>query len=64
MKNAYWTIESWGSEYPPENAEEIIDRANELIEAYAEDHDEEDVAEYSERLWNNYCTTGNLTEEG
>lgn len=64
MENAYWTLEGWGSDYPPENAEEIIDHANELIEAYAEDHDKEEVYNYSSRLWDAYCMTDTLPEEG
>lgn len=60
MKNIYWSMESWGSDYPPENADEIIARANKLIEAYAETHDEEEVAEYSEMLWGRYCMSGKV----
>lgn len=56
----YWSLESWGSDYAPENADEIINRANELIDAYAETHDEEETAAYSERLWDAYCTTGKI----
>ena len=56
----FWSIESWGDAYPPENADEIIDRANELIEAFAESHDEEETANYSESLWERYCHTGSL----
>lgn len=59
----HWSIESWGSEYPPENAEEIIDRANAMIDAYAETHDEDAAEEYSNRLWETYCTTGALTTD-
>lgn len=56
----FWSIESWGDAYPPENADEIIDRANELIEAFAESHDDEETANYSESLWERYCSTGSL----
>lgn len=59
MKN-FWSIESWGDACPPENADEIIDRANELIEAFAESHDDEETANYSESLWERYCSTGSL----
>ena len=55
-----WSIESWGSDYPPENADEIISKANDLIEAYAEDHDEDEVNNFSETLWERYCSTGNI----
>jgi len=58
--NCYWTLESWGGTYPPENADEIIERANDLIAAYAETHDEEETANYSERLWDRYCSTGRI----
>ena len=60
MKKFYWSMESWGSDYPPENAEEIIDSANELIAAYAETHDEEETDAYSERLWERYCMSGKV----
>ena len=64
MKSYFWTIESWGAEYPPENAGEIIDKANELIEAYAAENDnpEDDdiVRNYSDKLWERYCETGNI----
>lgn len=58
----YWTIESWGADYPPENAEEIISRANALIDAYSADHDDAETENYSARLWDSYCTTGALPE--
>ena len=60
MKNYFWTIESWGSDYPPENANEVINMANELIEAYAAEHDEDETANYSESLWERFCVSGNL----
>ena len=53
-----WNMESWGSEYPPENWEEIADMANELIDAYAESHGEEAADDYSEELWDLYCMGG------
>lgn len=56
----FWSIESWGDAYPPENADEIIDHANELIEAYAESHDDEETENFSESLWERYCHTGSL----
>lgn len=58
MKNYYWSLESWGADYPPENADEIIDAANEKIDAFiAEnpDADEDMIAAYSEKLWEEYC---------
>lgn len=60
MENYYWNAESWGDAYPPENAEEIIDEANDMIAA-VEAVDGEDAAEaFSERLWDLYCQTGSL----
>ena len=58
MKNFYWRVESWGSDYPPENADEIITMANELIAAFAAEHDDDETAAYSDRLWERFCTTG------
>ena len=56
----FWTLESWGADYPPENADEIISKANELIEAYAADHDEDETRNYSETLWERFCATGEV----
>ena len=58
MKNYYWTIESWGDTYPPENADEIISDANEKIDAYIEAHpdaDEDEISSYSDSLWELFC---------
>ena len=60
MSKTYWSMESWGSDYPPENADEIISKANELIEAFAAEHDEDETAAYSEMLWERYCETGKV----
>lgn len=61
MKNTfYWSMESWGSDYPPENADEIIYQANEIIEAYAETHDDEETANFSSALWDHFCMTGEV----
>ena len=56
----YWSLESWGDAYPPENADEIIAAANELIGAYAETHGDEATNNYSEQLWDRYCANGSL----
>ena len=56
----YWTIESFGSSELPENVEEIIEQANELIEAYEEWHDEDETQLYSENLWETFCRTGEV----
>lgn len=54
----YWNMDSWGSDYPPENADEIISKANAMIDEYAETHDEEETANFSEALWETYCIDG------
>ena len=59
----HWTYESWGDAYAPENADEIIDQANELIDLYAGTHDEDETSNYSETLWDTYCRTGSLSSE-
>lgn len=52
----YWDYESWGSAEPPENADEIIAYANDLIREYAEnDHDDYETEEFSNELWEKYC---------
>lgn len=56
-----WDMESWGSGDPPENAEEIIARANEMIAEYARTHDDDATSDYSEMLWDRYCTRDSLT---
>lgn len=60
MSDYYWSEESWGSDYPPESADEIISKANELIDEYAETHGEDETAAYSEMLWERYCMTGEV----
>lgn len=55
----HWSLESWGDAYPPENAEEIIERANAEIDAYIELHPDADgaeIAEFSHSLWEEFCT--------
>lgn len=59
----HWSIESFGSDYPPENADEIIARANELIDDFGvhEPYCGEDEVEYfASMLWETYCATGTL----
>lgn len=60
MKQYHWSLESWGDAYPPENAEEIISTANDMIDAYAETHDEEEARFYSDQLFEYYCTHDTL----
>lgn len=56
----HWTFESWGSEFPPINCDDVCNAANELIDAYAQEHDERDTNEYNERLWEEFCATGTV----
>lgn len=63
MKNIYWTIDSWGSDYAPINADEIISKANELIDQYIAENPEcgeADVQEYANGLWEAFCDSGKL----
>ena len=58
-RDYYWTLESWGSYYPPDNWEDIVAMANnaidDFIEDAADDITHEDIKEYSETLWELYC---------
>jgi len=76
----YWTTEYWGNDihpfttecggrdYPPVNADEIINTANGLISEYIADcHldlddrcDFDDAFNYSLSLWNDFCYTGSI----
>ena len=56
----YWSAESWGSDYPPADWESVVENANEIIDAYAETYPDRDLNEFSERLWERYCTDGEL----
>lgn len=60
MSKIYWSVESWGSDYPPENADEIIDKANQMIEAFSADHVEDETAAFSEWLWEQFCKNGEV----
>lgn len=73
MKRYYWDMEkcTWGNfdELSPEetsNLEEIIDLANQMMDDYVEHHDYDpdfdvdEIREYSNRLWERYCSTGFL----
>lgn len=65
MQNIYWSIESWGSGYPPVNADEIISEANAMIDNFVEahpDYDEVDINEYSEQLWETFCRDGKIND--
>ena len=59
----FWTMEAWGSDYPPENADEIIQAANEKITEFVKSYAWRDVEEiwiYSDKLWEEYCRTGKI----
>lgn len=63
MKRVYWTIESWGNGYPPENVFDVIDSANNLIDEYARanpDLTADDLHDYSNALWDDFCNTGRV----
>ena len=58
MKSYYWSLESWGNAYPPENADEIIEWANSILSARAAEndaYDDEGLDYISESLWNIWC---------
>lgn len=64
----YWTTESWGSDCPPVNADEIINTANCLIDEYITEHhldldfimEFRDAFDYSSMLWEDFCSTGSI----
>lgn len=61
--NYLWTIDSWGSEYPPENADEIINEANDLIVQFAKKRKwnyEYEIERYADQLWERFCSTGKV----
>ena len=68
IEDYYWTLDNWGDAFPPENAEEICNEANSLLDAYVEQSnidldnwdDECDLHEYCAGLWETYCCTGKL----
>lgn len=62
MKTYYWTPESWGEDTPPENADELIEQANDLIDEYAETRcvDPDILSAYSEGLWEFFSSYGML----
>lgn len=59
----FWNMDSFGSDYPPENAAKIIEAANEKIldfaKKYTWKHDYE-IEAYSEKLWDTYCNSGTI----
>lgn len=61
--NYYWDTESWGNGVPPINADEVICKANDMIDQYIADHpdyDQHDIKDYAERLWEAFCRTGEI----
>ena len=60
MSAYHWTLESWGSAYPPENASEIVEWANGTMDRWLEEcpeyaGDEHEKGRFSGALWENYC---------
>lgn len=65
MDNYFWSMESWGNDYPPVNADDVIIEANAIIDAYMAENpeaDEWEVKEFSGRLWEDFCETGHIGE--
>lgn len=61
----FWSAESWGSEYPPENAAEIIEQANAKIVEFAQARRWTyawEIEEFSSRLWDRFSRTGSVEE--
>lgn len=59
----FWTLESWGADYPPENADEIIEAANEKIAEYVKTREwknDYEIERFCENLWDRYCSTGEI----
>lgn len=71
MNGYYWSDETWGPDYPPENWEEICRVANNKIDEYIveyglypyKDLDYEQICYFSEVLAENWITQGLLPEE-
>lgn len=63
MKKFYWTAESWGSDFPPVNLSEVLNAANNLIDAFISahpDYEDFEISEYSDGLWEDFCATGEI----
>lgn len=71
MASYYWDSESWGSFYPPENWEEIVNAANSKIDEYIEknnldpddDRDDDEIRNYSSYLWEIWVVQNKFPEE-
>ena len=61
----HWTLDSWGDGYPPVNADEVIDAANELIDQHFFRNDGEPewrLRSFNDKLWEDFCRTGRISE--
>lgn len=58
FKRYRWTIDGWGNQTPPQNADRLCSAANALLEEFIEENPdvtEEEVQDYSSALWERYC---------
>lgn len=58
----HWNKSSWGTETPPENVYDLMNKANDLIDVFHVQHgfDSDLTREYSNDLWEQYCRTGKV----
>lgn len=71
MQRFYWSAETWGAAYPPENWREVCDAANAKIDEYIEEYgldpyenlDREQICYFSEVLAENWITLGLMPKE-
>ena len=58
----HWNKRSWGTETPPENVYDLMNKANDLIDVFHVQHgfDSDLTREYSNDLWEQYCRTGKV----
>ena len=57
--NDYWSLNSWGTDQPPVNADAIIQAANLMIDQYYADNPDADDFEFDEfkfSLWERFCS--------
>ena len=63
LANHGWSDNSWGSQYPPKNFDEICSEANMLLEEFMDKNPEatdEEICDYSRELWEQYCDTDQI----
>lgn len=63
LRRYQWTLDSWGGQAPPQNAEEICKAANDLIAEFIADNSDatdEEVQDYAYALWERYCQRGEI----